>query len=261
MDRQLADKQSKTKRGLTLEFILNYSNEDAQKEFNGVEAAISDLIREIMPRAKFMNDDDIVEDFVCSDETFLQSLKIVSGRDDEWEFLEMTFWELESEIVKVGDYRVSRNVAPILESLFNRFGDISASSTFNSGTKTRLLNIFCGVVHSMCNTMVKDINENLLFNWWKNFKLVQHAGFNIQFAFDHLYRFVNLLFRTGIEFKNDEDLWNYQKRIDGLTTELENLKVEQNQHIRFKKRKSILQRNYLIADIELLSKTVGTGLL
>lgn len=126
MDRQLADKQSKTKRGLTLECILNYSNEDAQKEFDGVEAAFSDLIREIMPRANFMNHDDVVQDFVCSDETFLQSLKIVSGRNDEWEFLEMTFSELESEIVRVGDYRVSRNFAPILESLFNRFGNISA---------------------------------------------------------------------------------------------------------------------------------------
>ena len=29
---------------------------------------------------------------------------------------------------------------------------------------------------------VKDITWNLLFNWWKNLKLVQHAEFNIQFA-------------------------------------------------------------------------------
>ena len=66
--------------------------------------------------------------------------------------------------------------------LINKYKDISASSTLNPGTKTRFLNIFCGVEHNMCNTKVKDITWNLLFNWWKNLKLVQHAEFNIQFA-------------------------------------------------------------------------------
>ena len=85
-------------------------------------------------------------------------------------------------VVKVKDYMISRNFADVAEILFDKYRDISASSTLNPGTKTRFLNIFCGVEHNMCNTKVKDITWNLLFNWWKNLKLVQHAEFNIQFA-------------------------------------------------------------------------------
>ena len=41
---------------------------------------------------------------------------------------------------------------------------------------TRFLNIFCGVAHNMCNA---EVTPNLLFNWWKNFKILQHMAGSI----------------------------------------------------------------------------------
>uniref|UniRef100_A0A2N9IJN0 Zinc finger PHD-type domain-containing protein n=1 Tax=Fagus sylvatica TaxID=28930 RepID=A0A2N9IJN0_FAGSY len=175
VDRKMVNKL----RGLTLENIFNSSNEDDQKEFEGVEVAISDLIRERMSRAEVMiNRNHFLDNVDCSDETFIPVLKNVSFGDNNYkieEFSGMTFWELDSEVVKVEHYMVSHNFVPILKSIFNKHGDICAKSTLKRGTKTRFLNMFCGVVYSMCNTMAKDINRNLLLNWWKNFKLVEHV--------------------------------------------------------------------------------------
>ena len=164
MDRYMAAKLSK--RGLTLDYIFN-SNEDNQKEFEDVEAAIDDLIRDLISRAEFTNMklleekklenmDDFL-DSVYSDETFILLLRLLrSNRNfikcdflasrflylldsSGLDFPKIIFWELESEVVEVRDYMVSRNFVPILESLFNKYGDIGANSTLNQGTKTRFL--------------------------------------------------------------------------------------------------------------------------
>ena len=186
-----------SKRGLTLKEIFNSSNEDEKREFEDAEAAIVDLVEEIMSKADSGNRDSILEDLVNSDEAFIRILKNLNYpmRKD---ILNMTFLELESKVVEVRDYMVSRNCAPILEPLFDKYGDISASSSSNPRTKMRVLNIVGGVAQSMCNTKVKDITANLLFNWWKNFKLAQHVGFTVQFAFDHLYRLAQAQFRMEI---------------------------------------------------------------
>lgn len=254
-------------RGLTLENIFNSSNEDDQKEFEGVEVAISDLIRERMSRAEVMiNRNRFLDNVKCADETFIPVLKNVSFGDDNYkieEFSGMTFWELESEVVKVEHYMVSHNFVPILESIFNKHGDICAKFTLKRGTETRFLNIFCGVVYSMCNTMAKDINRNLLLNWWKNFKLVEHAGFNIQFAFDHLYEVTQSLIRVVRVCDTDSTFSEYWRKMNDQTTELEKLKVQITVYINSKKGKSIPEKQRLIEDFELLSKMhiVGTGLL
>ena len=65
------------------------------------------------------------------------------------DILNMTFLELESEVVEVRGYRVSQNCAPILESLFDNYGDFSASSTSNPTTKMHVLNIVGGL-HKAC---------------------------------------------------------------------------------------------------------------
>ncbi|KAL0007704.1 hypothetical protein SO802_009206 [Lithocarpus litseifolius] len=160
--------------------------------------------------------------------------------------LNMIFLELELEVVEVRDYMVSRKCAPILESLFDKYGDIRASSTSNPRTKMRVLNIIGGVAQSMCNTMVKDITSNLLLNWWKNLKLAQHVGFNVQFAFDHFYRLAQAQFCMECEFKTNFYLLISQREIEELPTKLEVLKDKQKQLIRSIKRKSILEKDHLI---------------
>lgn len=274
VDRQKVDKL--LKRGLTLEYIFSYSNEDDKKEFVGFEAAVGDLIREIMSRAEFRNMEDILENSY-SDEISIVLLMCVKfyGRELQMKIEQytasvqdyiyelenaklyvrnpgMTFWDLKSEVIKVGGYKVSRNFAPILESLFEKYGDISANSSLNPRTKTRFINIFGGVAHSMCNT---EVTTDLLFNWWMNFKLVQHTGFNIQFAFDNLYKLAQSWFCLHREFLTNETLLDYHVQIRGLKTKFEELEVKQKQCVASTKRKSLPEKERLIADIELLLNT------
>ena len=104
-----------------------------QKEFEGVESAVENLIGEITSRVKLTNMDDFLEDSVYSDEKFILLLKNFSfGFKDSG----MMFWDLESKVVNVGDYMVSQNFASILKSLFEKYGDISANSTLCPRTKT-----------------------------------------------------------------------------------------------------------------------------
>nr|POF14420.1 hypothetical protein CFP56_49750 [Quercus suber] len=274
-----------SEKGLTLKEKINSFNEDEKREFEDAEAAIVNLVGEIMSIADSGNRDSILEDLVNSDEAFILMSKADSGNRDSIledlvnsdetfililknlnipmrkDILNMTFLELESEVVEVRDYMVSRNCALILKSLFDKYGDISASSTSNPTTKMRVLNIVGGVAQSMCNTNVKDITANLLFNWWKNFKLAQHVGFNVQFAFDHLYRLAQAQFRMEGEFKADLRLLNSQIEIERLPTELEVLKDKQKRLIQSKKRRSIIEKDRLIQDMESRLKTAGMGLL
>lgn len=312
-----------SKRGLTLKEIFNSSNEDEKREFEDAEAAIVDLVGEIMSKADSGNRDSILEDLVNSDETFILILKNLKYRRENISTLtfselelelakvrnymvsqncahileplfvkyrdfcasstsaetfipmlmdpnyrmrkkgisRMTFLELESELVKVRDYMVSRNCAPILESLFDKYGDISASSTSNPRTKMRVLNIVGGVAQSMCNTMVKDITPYLLFNWWKNCQLAQHVGFNVQFAFDHLYRLAQAQFHMDCEFVANWSLYSSQKEIEGLPTKLEILKNKQKRFIQSIKKKSIPEKERLTRVMESRLMPAGMGLL
>ena len=145
--------------------------------------------------------------------------------------------------------------------LFDKYGDISAGSTSNPRTKVRVLNIVGGVAQNMCNTMVKDITPYLLFNWWKNFQLAQHVGFNVQFAFDHLYRLAQAQFRMDCEFEAKAELYLSQKEIEDLPTKLEILKNKQKQVIQSIKRKSILEKERLTQLMESRLIHAGMGLL
>ena len=104
----------------------------------------------------------------------------------------------------------------------------------------------------MCNT---EVTTDLLFNWWMNFKLVQHAGFNIRFAFDNLYKLAQSWFCLHREFLTNETLLDYHVQIRGLKTKFEELKVKQKQCVAFTKRKSLPEKERLIADLELISNT------
>ena len=117
-----------SKRGLTLKEIFNSSNEDKKREFEDAEAAVVDLVGEMMSKADSGNRDSILEDLVNSDETFiliLKNLKYCMGV----EISSLTFSELELELVKVRNYMVSQNCAHILEPFFVKYRDFCASST------------------------------------------------------------------------------------------------------------------------------------
>ena len=69
---------------------------------------------------------------------------------------------------------------------------------------------------------------------------MQHAEFNIQFAFDYLHELAQQLFRVEHELRSDKTLFDSQKEIEDQTTKLDELKDKQKQYIKIKRRKSIL---------------------
>ena len=117
MDRHNIDEKI-SKRGLTLKEIFNSSNEDEKREFEDAEAAIVDLVGEIMSKADSGNRDIILEDLVNSDETFILILKNLKYPMRAEDISNLKFSEFELELVKVRNYMVSQNCAHILEPLF-----------------------------------------------------------------------------------------------------------------------------------------------
>ncbi|KAL4600108.1 hypothetical protein ACB092_11G174100 [Castanea dentata] len=127
VDRQKVEEQLKLR--LTSEYIFSFFNEDEKKEYVRFEAEVGDLIGKIMSRAEFRNMEDILENSY-SDEIFILLLKYVkvyakdlqmtvkqytntaSVKDYIYELDNakldvrdsgMTFWDLESEVVKDKD--------------------------------------------------------------------------------------------------------------------------------------------------------------
>ena len=99
----------------------------------------------------------ILEDLVYSEKTSDELYYIMRK-----EYSEMSFWKLKSEVVvKVKNYMVSGNFAVVAEILFDKYRDISVSSTLNPSIKTRFLNIFCGVAYNMCKCATQRSRTSL----------------------------------------------------------------------------------------------------
>ena len=99
----------------------------------------------------------ILEDLVYFEKTSEELYYIMRK-----EYSEMSFWKLKSEVVvKVKDYMVSGNFAVVAEILFDKYRDISASSTLNPSIKTCFLNIFCGVAYNMCKCATQRFRTSL----------------------------------------------------------------------------------------------------
>ncbi|CAL5361400.1 unnamed protein product [Camellia sinensis] len=87
---------------------------------------------------------------------------------------------------EVNNYMILENLAPILEALLGKHGDFIGRSGLSRKVKMLYIMTVCDAVHSMCNTKVVDVTANLLVSWCHSFMLGQHAGFEIEFAFDRL---------------------------------------------------------------------------
>lgn len=58
-------------------------------------------------------------------------------------------WAPKEEVASVGDYMIIRRLAPILEHLLSKHGDISAMSLLRPKVKMYLFNMLCESVYSM----------------------------------------------------------------------------------------------------------------
>lgn len=69
--------------------------------------------------------------------------------------------------------------------------------------------MLCGKVRSMCTTRVADISKDLPFNWWKNLRAFQIAGFKAQF----LLKVRSYTCYYGIQVKENKKLNEIDKEI------------------------------------------------
>jgi hypothetical protein len=137
-------------------------------------------------------------------------------------------WKIEENVVNVREYSVPQSLAPILESLFAKHGDVSVGSTLSSNIKTYLFVILCGTIDSMSSTRILDITEDTLIYWWKGLNVVLSAGFKIQFAHDNLMKVTKAYLGLKLRELEADTLRELDKDITELTAEVEekNTKLE-----------------------------------
>ena len=117
-------------------------------------------------------------------------------------------WAPVEEVASVGDYMIIQRLAPILEHLLSKHGDISARSMLRPRVKMYLYYMLCESIYRMMNTKVVDITKDLLLNWWTSLRILHFAEFNIQFAFDHLKRVVQAYLGLCVRKEVDNALQN-----------------------------------------------------
>lgn len=81
-------------------------------------------------------------------------------------------WAPIEEVVSVGDYMIIQRLAPILEPLLSKHGDISAMSSLRPRVRMYLYNMLCESIYSMINTKVEDITKDLLLKGWTTLRIL-----------------------------------------------------------------------------------------
>ncbi|XP_059434689.1 uncharacterized protein LOC132167696 [Corylus avellana] len=148
------------------------------------------------------------------------------GDDDKyWSYKFPYDWYILSsitkeEVVNVGDYMTTRRLAPILNHLLSNYGNIGAESTSSPKGRSLYFCMLCECIDRMRNTKVVDITIGILLSWWRCLKILQFAGFKIEFAFDRLKRVTHAHFGLYVEKQVD----NTVDQIEKCTRKLEYIK-------------------------------------
>ncbi|CAL5409090.1 unnamed protein product [Camellia sinensis] len=165
---------------LTLKQFLDSFNGDEKKEVQGAFDAYR--------RDSQGDSSDNPKDSLYLDKASTEIMKILVSKNQvtmPWEN-----WNSTSKLIKVDDYMILENLAPILGTLFGKYGDFSGMSNLSPKAKMLYIMTVCDAVNCMLSTKVKDITTNLLLSWFHCFMLGHYASFEIQFAFGRLTRVV-----------------------------------------------------------------------
>ena len=192
----MVQKKEQVKATVTLYDILKSWSKDVIEQLNGV-LRIAETKKDTAKKDDHDEDSEF-EFFLLFNKNYTQVMKFLDrGAKIPTPFKsvekvpEVNFeWAPIEEVVSVGDYMIIQRLAPILEPLLSKHGDISAMSTLRPRVRMYLYNMLCESIYSMMNTKVEDITKDLLFKWWTTLRILQFAEFKIQFAFDHLKRVV-----------------------------------------------------------------------
>ena len=131
-------------------------------------------------------------------------------------------WNKEEQVVEVRDYLVPQSLAPILESLFKKYGDVGAETNLSPKVKMYLILILCGTIDSMCCTRILDIAEDKLLNWWQYSTALESAGFKIQFVHDQWTRVTKAYFGLRLRKLEEDTLQELETNITKYDAELHN---------------------------------------
>lgn len=146
---------------LTWKHILSSFSEDEQKELKEV-LMTEDVQEESIDEENSSEDElDSLYNSLFLDKA-LTDLKQKLGSGPKQL---MGLWNREEQVVNVRDYLVPQSLAPILESLFEKYGDVGAETNLSSRVKMYLIVILCGTIDSVCCTRIYDITEDKLLNW------------------------------------------------------------------------------------------------
>lgn len=192
-----------------------------------------------------------------SRQTFIQFKDWIEHGKENLEFSTI-FFENE-DFVEVEGYTVMQSLAPILEQLLKKHGDISTSSKLNLESKSLIFNLLCGAIRSMSTTQVNELSETLLHDWWNQVMMAKHAGFEIQFALDHLHEIVQAYFALRAEEIQNHRLKELEDQIGGCQISLKEVTRISRQ---YKESAEASLRQELLGKVKALEgKTVGSGLL
>lgn len=243
---------------LILYEILESLSEDEKKQLGTVLEAIE---RETAT-AKQILSYDLDEVVLFSDKAYTQFMKFLDHNraieipiDNQYQggsFLDLiqrfSFnYKLDpkEEAVDVGEYAVTQKLAPILQQLLSKHGDISTKSLLSPKVKVFLFHMLCDCIYSMKNIKVVDITHDLLLSWSTTLKALQRAGFRIQFAVDHFKRVSRACFGLYVGEQVESALVKIDGDIDKLYKDIEALKVRRERITSAKSTKSTFMEECL----------------
>ncbi|KAF5734925.1 hypothetical protein HS088_TW15G00422 [Tripterygium wilfordii] len=227
------------KKGSTLDDFIEMLTEEEKEEFIAADKSLDEeinVIREELLKSPHENVSSNLKFNSYSEKTFIRFMGERLLNDVQKG--ERILWNGDSQFVSIGNYKVPRNLAPILEGLFSKYGDFGAETDLGPRMKTFCLTFFASVIDNMCNIKVMDVNKILLMEWWHHCKILQNAGFKVQFAFNQINRIAYTRFAIGPELDEGGTLGELQKDISRLSRESEEvnkrfevLKEKQKQYI------------------------------
>ncbi|KAJ7946757.1 Cysteine/Histidine-rich C1 domain family protein [Quillaja saponaria] len=130
--------------------------------------------------------------------------RLCSGNLDEQ--LPIKLSELQQDVVEVGGYLITWNLAPTLKSLLDKYGDISSESKLSTKLKGIVYFYLCWAINSMCRTRFNFVTENLFLHWFYIIYAVKCNGFKVDFAIDRLNRVIRAYFGRQTMRRDNEIL-------------------------------------------------------
>ncbi|KAL5549899.1 hypothetical protein UlMin_000075 [Ulmus minor] len=198
---------------------FKWDNSSKGEEDSKVEVADED-IDEIITRYPFFNQKEDLTSFFYKDfERFSWSNK---------EKLVVKSSDLSLKIVGVQGYSIPVTLAPVLQTLLHKYGDISSDSMRTRAMKSICFFFLCKVINSMCTTRFADITKNLLQDWHYYLTFVSFRDFRMDFLKRYLEMVTRAFFGLQLARLKSEVPTKLNKKIVKLQEEITDIKAKQD---------------------------------